>query len=126
MPDRTLQVSLTGQSPANPSFVQQGQVDWVAFGNTVFSASLSIMQRLAGAGVQPITYCGGLALGSRFKIGEVGRRRMDEALQNLRGVAGFDDILYFGFGVTNVVRHLAETQVGVNCIALCSCLADNA
>ncbi|KAH0556618.1 hypothetical protein GP486_005550, partial [Trichoglossum hirsutum] len=124
MPAGSLQVGTGGQSLANPPFAQQGQVDWVAFGNTVYSASLSVMQRLAGAGVQPITQGGGLALGTRFKLGDVGRRRMDGALQNLRGVSGFDDIIYYGFGLQSLVNTFAETQAGVNCIALCSCLAD--
>lgn len=106
-------------------FAQQGQVDWVAFGNTVYSASLATMQRLASAGVQPVTHGAGLALATQFRLSEVGRRRMDEALQNLKAFPGFERVLYFGFGVQSLVRLLGETQPGINCLALCSCLADS-
>jgi hypothetical protein len=49
-------------------------------GTQRFQCHWLVMQRLARAGVQPITYGGGLALGSRFRVGEIGRRRIDEAL----------------------------------------------
>ena len=44
-----------GDNPTSPSFVQHGQVDWVAFANTTVSASVSVMQRFSAAGVQPVT-----------------------------------------------------------------------
>ena len=109
---------------ANPAFVQQGQVDWVSFGNTVYSASLATMQRLASAGIQPVTHGAGLALASQFRLPEIGRRRMEDALQKLKVFYGYERILYFGFGVQSFVRLFQQSQMGVNCIALCSCLAD--
>lgn len=109
----------------NPGFVQQGQVDWVGFGNTIYSASLATMQRLASAGIQPITHGAGLALASQFQLPELGRRRMHEALRKLKVFSGFEGVLYFGFGVQSFVRLLQESQLGINLIALCSCLADS-
>lgn len=105
-------------------FVQQGQVDWVAFGNSIYSASVATIQRLASAGVQPPTHAAGLALACQFRLSDLGQRRMDEALQNLKSFPGFEGILHFGFGIQSFVRLLGETQHGINCIALCSCLVD--
>jgi hypothetical protein len=115
---------LPGQGPRNVGFPQQGQVDWVSFGNTVYQASLATMQRLAAAGVQPITHGAGLALATQFKLGNLGRRRISDAIAQLQSVPAFGQIIYFGFGVRNFVHLLAETQVGLNCIALCASLAE--
>ena len=109
---------------ANPSFVQQGQVDWVAFGKSTMSASISVMQRFSAAGVQPVTVAGGLALGSRFELGKKGAQNMEVALKNLSGVFGYDKILYYGFGYRSFVNILTETKVGVNLVALCACLVE--
>ena len=38
-----------GRIVRDPTFTQQGQVDWVAFGRTINEASLAVMQRLAAA-----------------------------------------------------------------------------
>ncbi len=122
---QALTIGNAGDGGRSPGFVQQGQVDWVAFGRTIYSASLATMQRLASAGIQPVTHGAGLALASQFQLSELGRRRMDEALQNLQSYPGFERVIYFGFGVQSFVRTLAESQLGVNCLALCSCLADS-
>ena len=119
-----LMIGSSGDAVASPGFVQQGQVDWVAFGNTIYSASIATMQRLANAGVQPVTHGSGLVLASQFHLSELGRRRLNDALQNLKSFPAFEGVLYFGFGVQSFVRLLAETQLGINCLALCSCLTD--
>ena len=114
-----------GTDSSSSGFSQQCQLDWVTFGNTTVSASLNVLRRLSAAGVQTVTHCGGLYLGTSFVIGEMGERRMDEAIGNLRTVSGFDNVLYFGFGYMSYVRILAETRAGINCVALCSCLSDS-
>jgi hypothetical protein len=121
MSSQALQI---GGGSANPGFVQQGQVDWVAFANSTISASISVMQRFSAAGVQPVTVAGGLALGSRFELGHKGAQKMDVALKDLSGVFGYDKLLYYGFGYRSFVNILTETKVGVNLVALCACLVD--
>ena len=122
MPSRALQIGNDGEP--TPGFVQQGQVDWVAFGKSTISASISVMQRFSAAGVQPVTVAGGLALGSRFELGKKGAQNMDLALKNLSGVFGYDKLLYYGFGYRSFVNILTETKVGVNLVALCACLVE--
>ncbi|KAL9619903.1 MAG: hypothetical protein Q9160_005550 [Pyrenula sp. 1 TL-2023] len=121
MASQSLQI---GDSSSSPSFVQQGQVDWVAFANSTISSSVAVMQRFSAAGVQPVTVAGGLALGSRFELSKKGEQNMDIALKKLNGVFGFDKLLYYGFGYRSFVNVLAETKVGVNLVALCSCLVE--
>lgn len=121
MSSQALQI---GNGSANPGFVQQGQVDWVAFANSTISASISVLQRFSAAGVQPVTVAGGLALGSRFELGKKGTQNMDVTLKALSGVFGYDKLLYYGFGYRSFVNILTETKVGVNLVALCACLVD--
>ena len=108
-----------------PSFINQGQVDWIAFGNTVWSASSAVLQRFASAGIQPITFGAAIALANKFRLSRVGRQRMNEALSSLRGEYGFGRVLYFGFGYRSFVNIMADTQLGVNCIALCASLCQS-
>ena len=123
MSSNTLEIGQSSSGNA-ASFIQNGQVDWVAFGNTIWSTSAAVLQRFASAGVQPATYGAGLALASQLRLDRVGNQRMHNALDNLRGISGFDKLLWFGFGVRSFVRVMGDTQLGVNCIALCSTLAE--
>ena len=123
MSSNMLQIGQSSSDNAH-GFIQNGQVDWVAFGNTLWSTSAAVLQRFASAGIQPATYGAGLALASQLQLDHVGNQRMHNALDNLRGVSGFDKLLWFGFGVRSFVRVMRDTQLGVNCIALCSALAE--
>lgn len=123
MSSNTLQIGQSSSGNA-ATFIQNGQVDWVAFGNTLWSTSAAVLQRFASAGVQPATYGAGLALASQLQLDRVGNQRMHNALDNLSGISGFDKLLWFGFGVRSFVRVMGDTQLGVNCIALCSTLAE--
>jgi hypothetical protein len=117
-------VQLNGSSVGSIStpFNNQGQVDWVAFGNTVYSASLAVMQRLSNAGIQPITHGAALALGSQYRIGDVGLRRVEEMLQKLPRKQIVNKLLEVGFGIRHIIYTLADSQHGLNIVALCSCL----
>lgn len=123
MPPTNLQIGPAWQNGL-PSFAQQGQVDWVAFGNTIWSLSAAMLQRFAGSGIQPVTYGAGLALASCFRMSQGGRQRMDQTMRSLRGVPGLDKILWFGFGHQSFVKMMGDNQLGLNCVALCSCLTE--
>ncbi|KAL8878009.1 MAG: hypothetical protein Q9198_004093, partial [Flavoplaca austrocitrina] len=66
----------------------------------------------------------GLALASQFRMSDGGRKRMDQAMQSLRGVPSLGRVLWFGFGVQSFVKMMGETQLGLNTVALCSCLTE--
>ncbi|KAL8894078.1 MAG: hypothetical protein Q9192_004640 [Flavoplaca navasiana] len=105
-------------------FAQNGQVDWVAFGQSIWSTSSVTLQRFASAGVQPITFGAGLAIASAFTLDRVGKERMHSAMENLQGFWSFEKLLYFGFGARSFLHVMADAQSGVNCIALCSALSE--
>ena len=105
-------------------FSQQGQVDWVAMGNSVFSVSYKALQRYADAGIQPMTHQAGLAISAQFRLGETGNRRVRDALSNLRTYHGFEAVLWFGFGHKSFLAILTERELGLNCAALCACLGE--
>ncbi|KAL8910019.1 MAG: hypothetical protein Q9171_004679 [Xanthocarpia ochracea] len=120
-------MSLQTGSPwagGNPPFMQQGTVDWVAFGNTIWSASSAVLQRFAAAGIQPITYGAGIALSSQLHLDRVGQLRMEEAIGSLRSIFGLGKVLWFGFGYQSFVHTMAETVAEIKCLAICSCLAE--
>ncbi|KAM0235601.1 hypothetical protein ACHAP5_009654 [Fusarium lateritium] len=105
-------------------FVQQGQVDWVAFGRTVVPLSIDILARLQGAGVQAITYAGALQLTTSFSLPERGQQRLWDVITRLKCYNSASSLLYFGFGHRSFFRVLTETVSGLKCIALCSCLTE--
>ncbi|KAF5716677.1 hypothetical protein FMUND_6204 [Fusarium mundagurra] len=114
----------TGPPTAEVGFVQQGQVDWIAFGKTTVSMSLDILARFQAAGVQELTYAGVMQLTTRFKLPLLGRQRVWDAVHGLRVVSGASNLLYFGFGHKSFLRFLSESVSGLKCIALCSCLTE--
>ena len=109
----------------NNSFTQNGQVDWVAFGRSVWNISSSLLQRFASAGVQPITFGAGLVLASGFNLDRVGKQRIQSALEKAQGKWSSGKVLEFGFGVRSFVHVMADAQSGINFIALCSALSEN-
>ena len=90
----------------------------------MYSLTASTLQHFSSAGIQPATYAAGIALANRFKIGSLGERRIDDAMQNLQGVPGFDQILSFGFGHKSFVKLLAEDPKWSDLVALYSCLGE--
>lgn len=105
-------------------FQQQGQLDYVAMSNSIISCSVAMSQRLAAAGISQITHQAGLAMSTRFCLGQMGQMRVSQALANLRQYFGFERVLWFGFGHKSFLALLTEHQAGVNCAALCASLAE--
>lgn len=54
-------------------FAQQGQVDWVALGNSTVSATVAVFARLAAGRVDPQTVAVGHALAGTFKLSVTGK-----------------------------------------------------
>lgn len=105
-------------------FQQQGQVDWVQMGNSVFSTSYEILQRFSDAGIQPMTHQAGLAISTQFRLGETGMQRVRDAIDGLRPYHGFESLLWFGFGHKSFLTVLTERELGLKCAALCACLGE--
>ncbi|KAI0116359.1 hypothetical protein GGR51DRAFT_501101 [Nemania sp. FL0031] len=115
---------MSNSSNSGVGFTQQGQVDWVSFGNTVVHVTINVLDRLEGAGVQALTYAGIEQLVQRFKLPELGRQRVWQTVEGLGVYNGASNLLWFGFGHRSLFRHLSESVSGLKVIALCSCLGE--
>lgn len=105
-------------------FQQQGELDYVAFSNSFLSSSYQVIQRLTAAGISPLTCQAGLLLSARFRLGELGHRRVSLALSNLRTYYGYESVLWFGFGHKSFLATLTERETGFNCAAICAAFAE--
>ncbi|MCJ1403489.1 hypothetical protein MMC11_006712 [Xylographa trunciseda] len=103
-------------------FVTSGTIDWVAFGNSILTVSTAVLQRFASAGVQPASYQSVIAIGSQFQLSYRGEQYLQVAIDGLSGIVV--NSLYMGFGYRCLVREMWEMPGGVNCVALCACLAE--
>ena len=122
---RDLQAASSSQTTSGAvNFQQQGSVDWTALGSNSLNASVQILSRISAAGIDPFTIVMGQAVCGSLVWGTEGRKRFDQALQKCRGLAGYRNVLWFGFGVKHVASILTSTEQGATCAALCSCLAE--
>ena len=106
------------------SFTQQGTIDWVALSRATVSSSVAVMARLSGAGVDPFTVAVAQALAFKFRLSRLGEHRLSKTLSELPSFSGFGNMLWFGFGIKYIVRSLANTVEGRNCIMLCASLSE--
>lgn len=106
------------------SFTQQGTVDWVALSQATVSSSVAVMARLSGAGVDPFTVAVGQALAFRFRLSRLGEHRLTKQLSELPSFSDFGKMLWFGFGIKYIVKSLAGTMEGKNCVMLCASLSE--
>lgn len=111
-------------SSVEPAFPQQGALDWVALSNISFSASLAILGRLSGAGLEPLTVAIAQAISSKLPIGIHGERRLDEAMKSFRYSGSFGQVVWFGVGVRHVLQTLVQTSQGSSSVALAAALSE--
>ncbi|KFY22645.1 hypothetical protein V493_06450 [Pseudogymnoascus sp. VKM F-4281 (FW-2241)] len=113
----------SGGSSDSNAFTQQGTVDWTALSGSTVNFTVEILARLSKAGVEPITAAMGQAIFSGFNLDPDGQKRFSDAISRLKAFSSYGDIMWFGFGVKNIVRTLSETEQGATCAAICACLS---
>ncbi|KAG8526125.1 uncharacterized protein KY384_000118 [Bacidia gigantensis] len=111
-------------STIGPSFQQQGTLDWVSLGQTQFSASIAILGRLSAAGIEPLTVGVGQAVCSRVPLGIHGEKTLSEAMSSLKAVSSFGELIWFGVGISHILRTLVQTSQGASLVALCAALSE--
>jgi hypothetical protein len=105
-------------------FTQQGQVDWVSLSRGTIHFSLGVLSRLSAASVDPYTVTVGHFIGNQFQLSYTGQRNIEAALTQLKAFGGLGNILWFGFGISHVVRSMSVTEQGATLVALCASLAE--
>ena len=88
------------------------------------NVTVGVLQRYSADRVDLYASVVGQAMCTKFRLGAVGRKRLDEALSSLSAIGSLGDVLYFGFGVEDIVRSLAKKEEGAVCLALCAALRD--
>lgn len=109
--------------PTSSGFAQQGTVDWVSLYNSNVSCSVAVLARLSRAGIDLYTLQVGRAIGCNFVLGPQSQQRIHLAITRLRKYGSYDRLIWFGFGIKNVVTDLSETEEGLTLIALCAALS---
>lgn len=106
-----------------PSFAQQGSVDWVALSNSSVQFSVAVLARLSRAGIDAFTLQFGRAICYNFSLEPHAQERIYDAIVKLKKYGSYKDIIWFGFGIKDVVTDLADTEEGLTLVALCAALA---
>ena len=103
---------------------QQGTIDWTRLGSSMVTFSVEFLVRMSNGGVEGITIHAARAVLSRLKLSSHGEQRVHDAVSKLSAFSSINTALWFGFGVKHVIRQLAESEQGLNCIAVCSALQE--
>ena len=104
------------------SFPQQGQVDWVALSSSTVNFSVAALARFSKAGVDIFTVQIGKALCCSFQLAPHVQDEMNGAIRKLKRYSVCKDLLWFGFGIKDIIQDLSETEEGLSLVALCSSL----
>ena len=106
------------------AFQQQGSLDWSSLAASGGTLSLQLLQRISAAGIDPYTALVGQAVCGSLRCGSGGRTRFLQALESCKGLAGYRNALWFGFGVRHIATALVASEQGTTCAAICSCLVE--
>ena len=85
--------------------------------------SVAVLARLSRAGIDAFTLQFGRAICSNFSLEPHAQERIYDAIVKLKKYGSYKDIIWFGFGIKDVVTDLADTEEGLTLVALCAALA---
>ena len=111
--------------PSNGSsnFAQQGSVDWVALSASSVQFSVAVLARLSKAGVDAFTLQFGRAICCNFALEPRAQELVTEAIHKVKKYPSYGNVMWFGFGIKDIVTDLAETEEGLTLVALCAALS---
>lgn len=114
----------TATTVSPSSFVQQGTVDWPSLAKATVTASVSVLTRYSGSGVELWTVAFAQVVLGTIRLSAKGESNLNEALAKLHSFGSYGNVMYYGFGVKHIVRTLAESAEGMATVALCAALAE--
>ena len=106
------------------AFVQQGTVDWPYLARASVRASVSVLTRLSGGGVELWTAAFAQVLLGTIRLSTEGEAHVNGALAKLHSFGTHGNLIYYGFGVKHIVRTLADSAEGMATLAICSCIVE--
>lgn len=110
-------------SSGSSNFAQQGSVDWVALSNSSVQFSVAVLARLSKAGVDAYTLRFGQAICCNFALEPRAQELVTEAIRKVKKYPSYGDLMWFGFGIKDIVTDLADTEEGLTLVALCAALS---
>ena len=108
---------------SSPGFAQQGSVDWVALSSTSVQYSVAVLSRLSKAGIDAFTLQVGRAICYNFALEPQAQERITAEILKLKRYGSYGNIIWFGFGIREVVTDLANTEEGLTLVGLCASLS---
>ena len=108
--------------PSSGGFSQQGQADWVALSSSIVSFSVGAMARHSRAGVDPYALQIGKVMCANFELVPAVQQLMNREISKLKKRGACENLLWFGFGIKDIIVDLAESEEGLSLVALCSSL----
>ena len=110
-------------SGGSSNFAQQGSVDWVALSGSSVQFSVAVLARLSKAGIDAFTLRFGQAICCNFALEPRAQELVFEAIRKVKKYPSYGDLMWFGFGIKDVVTDLADTEEGLTLVALCAALS---
>lgn len=110
-------------SSGSSNFAQQGSVDWVALSNSSVQFSVAVLARLSKAGVDAYTLRFGQVICCNFALEPRAQELVTEAIRKVKKYPSYGDLMWFGFGIKDIVTDLADTEEGLTLVALCAALS---
>ena len=105
------------------SFAQQGSVDWVALSGSSVQFSVAVLARLSKAGIDAFTLRFGQAICCNFALEPRAQELVSDAIHKAKKYPSYGDLMWFGFGIKDIVTDLADTEEGLTLVALCATLS---
>ena len=85
--------------------------------------SVAVFARLSRAGIDAFTLQVGRAICYNFALEPYAQERICDAVFKLKKYGSYKDLIWFGFGIKDVVTDLADTEEGLTLVALCAALS---
>jgi hypothetical protein len=102
----------------------QVTIDAGAASSGLINFSVNALARISHAGLDHFAYGVCILVGHAVSYSQVGMERFYQALERAPVHAGFQKLLWFGFGHKSPIQILLETEPGCRFTALSACLAE--
>ena len=99
-------------------------MDWPYLARASVRASVSVLTRLSGGGVEIWTAAFAQVLFGTIRLSTEGEAHVNGALAKLHSFGTHGDLIYYGFGVKHIVRTLADSAEGMATLAICSSIVE--
>lgn len=91
--------------------------------NTSVQFSVAVLSRLSRIGIDAFTLQVGRAICYNFSLEPNAQERISDAVLRTKRYGSYGDLIWFGFGIKEVVADLADTEEVLTLVGLCAALS---